>query len=187
MAHDIHFWKQAAARKATNIAETDTSIWTWYFGRAKPRMVCRDCLEHVSYVDGEEEPGKEAAQDAQAGGGKMKARATSRSWGRPAHIKVLRYAEQHISRVPVYQLQVRALLWACQEKGSLLQGSWQQGSPRQRGTQPGGFRQGSTQQGGAQQGGFQQGGPQLGISQPRGAHHSFQQSGQPFQRAEGEQ
>ena len=68
LAYDVHFRKQAAARKATNIAETDTSIWTWYFGRVKPRMVCRDCFEpgHVSCVDGEEEPCKAAAVKTEA-------------------------------------------------------------------------------------------------------------------------
>ncbi len=44
LAYDVHFRKQAAAKKLVNIAETDTSIWTWYFSRAKAKVVCKDCL-----------------------------------------------------------------------------------------------------------------------------------------------
>ncbi len=46
LAYDVHFQKQAAAKKLVNIAETDTSIWTGYFSRAKAKVgVWNQCLE----------------------------------------------------------------------------------------------------------------------------------------------
>ena len=55
LAYDVHFRRQAAAKGVTSIAETDSSIWTLYFGRASPRVVCKDCMEpgHRSCVGGE--------------------------------------------------------------------------------------------------------------------------------------
>lgn len=69
------------------IGESATiKFWTWYFSRATPKMVCKDCLEpgHGSCVEGEEQPVYWGAPEAQTGGGKWKPRVGGRPWARSA-------------------------------------------------------------------------------------------------------
>ena len=45
LAYDIHFRKQAAAKNLGVWSTVDSSLWTIYFTNAKPKPLCRDCLE----------------------------------------------------------------------------------------------------------------------------------------------
>ncbi len=45
LSHDSHFRRMTAATRRNKWAEVDTSLWTLYFGSAKPKQVCKDCFE----------------------------------------------------------------------------------------------------------------------------------------------
>ena len=43
LAYDEHFRRQAAAQRRAVWDTVDTSLWTIYFGRATPKVRCKDC------------------------------------------------------------------------------------------------------------------------------------------------